>query len=51
MSINNSNNINDLNTNKINKGIDTSQIVFCFRNSLSNLLGTIKLNYNFYPGA
>ena len=51
MSLNNSNNINEFNINKINKGFDTSQIVFFFRNSLSNLLGTIKLNYNFYPGA
>ena len=48
MSINNSNNINNTKTNKL---IDTSKIVFYFRNSLSNLLGTIKLNYNYYPGA
>ena len=51
MSFDNSNNNNKLNNNKINKEIDTSKIVFFFRNSLSNLLGTIKLNYNFYPGA
>ena len=51
MSINNSNNINNLNNTKTNKLIDTSKIVFYFRNSLSNLLGTLKLNYNYYPGA
>ena len=51
MSLNNSD-INNCVINKnINKEIDTSKIVYYFRNSLSNLLGTVKLNYNFYPGA
>ena len=50
MSLNKSD-INNLVINKnINKDIDTSKIVYDFRNSLSNLLGTVKLNYNFYPG-
>ena len=50
MSLNNSY-INNCEINKnFNKNIDTSKNVFCFRNSLSNLLGTVKLNYNFYPG-
>ena len=51
MSIDNSNNSDKLNNIKINKEIDSSKLIFFFRNSLSNLLGTIKLNYNFYPGA
>ena len=51
MSLNNSD-INKIEINKnINKNSDTSKIVYDFRNSLSNLLGTVKLNYNFYPGA
>ena len=50
MSINNSNNNNNLTNTNYNKDNDTSKIVFYFRNSLSNLLGTIKLNYNYYPG-
>ena len=50
MSLNNSD-INKIEINKnINKNSDTSKIVYDFRNSLSNLLGTVKLNYNFYPG-
>ena len=50
MSINNFNNNNNLTNANNNKNNDTSKIVFYFRNSLSNLLGTIKLNYNYYPG-
>ena len=40
-----------INTNLTNKSkeLDTSNIVHIFRNSLSNLLGIVKLNYNFYP--
>ena len=49
MSLNNNINNNLIKVNN-NKDIDTSKIVFYFRNSLSNLLGTIKLNYNYYPG-
>ena len=50
MSLNNSD-INNCEINKnFNKNIVTSKNVFLFRNSLSNLLGTVKLNYNFYPG-
>ena len=49
MSENNNNTNNNLMNKNIFKFPDTSKIVFCFRNSLSNLLGTIKLNYNFYP--
>ena len=49
MSINNfTSDINQINKNN-NKSVDTSKIIFYFRNSLSNLLGTIKLNYNYYP--
>ena len=50
MSINNfsSDIFNQTNKNN-NKSLDTSKIIFYFRNSLSNLLGTIKLNYNYYP--
>ena len=49
MSINNfTSDINQTNKNN-NKSVDTSKIIFYFRNSLSNLLGTIKLNYNYYP--
>ena len=49
MSINNTNNNNNLANN--NKDIDTSKIVFYFRNMLSDLLGNIKLNYySVYPG-
>ena len=51
MSLNNSDNDNNCIINKnINKNIDTTNILYYFRNSLSNLLGTVKLNYNFYPG-
>ena len=50
MYLNNSD-INNCEINKnFNKNIVTSKNVFLFRNSLSNLLGTVKLNYNFYPG-
>ena len=51
MSLNDSNNTNDYTNIKDTKNIDTSKIVFYFRNNLSSILGTIKLNYNFYPGA
>ena len=37
------NNISKVNISNIN-------IVYHFRNKLSNLLGTLKLNYNFYQG-
>ena len=50
MSLNNSDINNSIINKNINKNIDTSKIVYDFRNSLSNLLGTVKLNYNFYPG-
>ena len=50
MSLNNSDKNNFVINKNINKNIDTSNIVYDFRNSLSNLLGTVKLNYNFYPG-
>ena len=50
MSLNNSDKNNFVINKNINKNIDTSKIVYDFRNSLSNLLGTVKLNYNFYPG-
>ena len=40
---NNENNINNINE------PNTSKIVFDFRSALFKLLGTIKLNYNFYP--
>ena len=50
MSINDLDNNNLVVNKNINKDLDTSKIVFDFRNSLSNLLGTVKLNYNFYPG-
>ena len=51
MSLNNSDNDNNCIIDKnINKNIDKANILYYFRNRLSNLLGTVKLNYNFYPG-
>ena len=51
MSLNDPNYVNDLTNTKNNKEIDTSKIVYYFRHDLSNILGTLKLNYNYYPGA
>ena len=45
MSINENNENKENNINEPN----TLKIVFVFRNALFKLLGTIKLNYNFYP--
>ena len=45
MPINNFNSdINQANKNN-NKSVDTSKIIFYFRNSLSKLLGTIKIKF------
>ena len=51
MSLNNSDNDNNCIIDKnINKNIDKAKFLYYFRNRLSNLLGTVKLNYTFYPG-